>query len=49
MPYQHEVLKKVETYDSGYVWDLEKRFKRVKRNAKYIPTIKFSGMTECFK
>lgn len=49
VPYQHEVLKKVETYDSGYVWDLEKRFKRVKRNAKYIPTIKFSGMTECFK
>jgi len=49
IPYQYEVIKQIKSSDAGYIWDLEKRFKRFKIKNKYIPLIKFSGTTECFK
>jgi hypothetical protein len=47
--YKFEVIKERISEDAGYIWDLEKRFKRFKKNNKYTPLKKFSGVTECFK
>lgn len=50
MPYNYEIIKEITTNDLGYVWDLEKRFKRKKLKNKYLPEIKFPGSKlECFK
>jgi len=49
MPYQYEVLREVKSSDLGYIWDLEKRFKRYVKNRRYLPKTKFCGhKTECF-
>ena len=50
MPYNYEIIKEVKSQDLGYIWDLEKRFKSIKRGFQYNPKIKFAGCkTECFK
>lgn len=47
MPYNYEIIKEVKSFDLGYIWDLEKRFRRGVN--KYIPLIQFGGQFECFK
>ena len=50
MPYNYEIIKTVESTDLGYIWDLEKRFKRFKKKQHYKPLINFGGSKyECFK
>lgn len=50
MPYNYKILKEIVSYDLGYIWELEKRFKKFKKNQHYIPKIYFCGSsTECFK
>lgn len=46
-PYKYEVLKLIEG-DSGYIFDLENRTKRVFKKYKYKPLISFKGETECY-
>ena len=46
-PYKYEVLKLIEG-DSGYIFDLENRTKRVFKKYKYKPLISFGGETECY-
>ena len=49
LPYKYEIIKIITSIDGGYIYDLENRFKRIYKNKKYIPIIKFGGMYECFK
>lgn len=50
MPYNYRVIKEIKSEDLGYIWDLEKKIKKFKRNKHYTPLIKFAGsVTECFK
>jgi hypothetical protein len=50
MPYKFEIIKEVVSNDLAYIWDLEKRFKRLKSKNRYVPLLKFNGSsTECFK
>lgn len=50
MPYKFEILKEIVSNDLAYIWDLEKRFKRLKSKHRYVPLLKFNGSsTECFK
>ena len=50
LPYKYEIIKKVVSDDLSYIWDLEKRFKRIKQKQHYTPLIPFKGsVTECFK
>ena len=48
IPYKYEVIKMIKA-DSGYIYDLENRIKRLFKKYNYIPLIKFKGETECFK
>jgi hypothetical protein len=48
IPYKYEVIKMINR-DSGYIYDLENRIKRLFKKHKYIPLINFKGETECFK
>lgn len=50
MPYEYEIVRLIMSSDKGYIWDLEKRFGRLKRPKRYSPLIKFQGyFYECFK
>lgn len=55
MPYNYDVIKLIEVKDQSdkigarHLYDLEKRFKRIKSNKQYTPLIPFGGMYECFK
>ena len=50
IPYNYEIVKEVITKNLSYIWDLEKKFKYIKRNNHYKPLIKFNGARyECFK
>ena len=50
MPYNWKIIKEVKSFDLEYIWNLEKRFQRIKRNQLYEPKIKFAGSKiECFK
>lgn len=47
-PYKFEIIKIIEG-DSGYIFDLEIKTKKIFKNYKYIPLLKFKGETECYK
>lgn len=47
MPYNYEIVKVFEG-NSGYIFNLECRLKNNNKSNKYLPTLKFSGMKECF-
>ena len=50
MPYNYEIIREIKSFDLSYIWDLEKRFKIMKRKNKYSPKIHFAGdKYECFK
>ena len=50
MPYNYKIIKEVISENLSYIWDLEKRFKRIKIKHHYTPLIKFGGSKyECFK
>lgn len=48
IPYNYEVIKIIEG-DSGYIFDLENRCKKLFKKYAYQPLIKFKGESECFK
>lgn len=48
IPYKYEVIKMI-TGNSGYIYDLEIKIKKLFKKHKYTPLIKFKGETECFK
>jgi hypothetical protein len=47
IPYDFEVIKIIES-ESGYIFDLENRIKRIFKNYKYKPLISFKGESECY-
>lgn len=47
LPYQYEILKVIEG-DSGYIFDLELKTKKMFKNCKYTPLIHFKGESECY-
>lgn len=49
IPYQYRILKIVQSKDSDYIFNLERRFLKLTKNRKYIPEHKFAGYTECRK
>lgn len=48
LPYEYETIKVIEG-KSGYIFDLENRFKRLFKKYRYNPLINFKGETECYK
>jgi len=48
IPYKYEIIK-IITGDSGYIYDLENKIKKLFKKHKYIPLINFKGETECYK
>jgi hypothetical protein len=46
-PYKYEILKVIKG-DSGYIFDLENKTKKLFKKHKYIPLINFKGKTECY-
>jgi len=50
MPYNYKIIKEIISENLSYIWDLEKRFKRIKAKQHYTPLISFGGSRyECFK
>jgi len=50
MPYEYEIIRLIVSTDKEYIWDLEKRFGKIKRSDRYNPIIPFAGsINECFK
>lgn len=50
MPYNYKIIKEIKSKDLSYIWELEKRFKRIKKPNLYAPLIEFAGNKyECFK
>lgn len=47
LPYKYKVLKTIKG-TSGYIYDLENRVKRLFKQHRYSPLIRFKGETECF-
>lgn len=47
VPYNYDVLKLIKG-ESGYIFDLENRCKRLFKKYKYKPLIRFRGETECY-
>jgi hypothetical protein len=48
MPYSYEIISEIEG-EAGEVWDLELKNKRLLKDFKYTPKIKFKGsVKECF-
>ena len=45
--YNYKVLKVIEA-DAKTVCQLERKYQRINKDSKCVPTIKFSGYTECF-
>jgi hypothetical protein len=48
IPYNYDILKIIEG-ESGYIYDLENKTKRLFKKNKYKPLISFKGETECYK
>jgi len=48
IPYNYEIIRIIEG-SSGYIFDLENRYKRLYKENSYSPNIHFLGRTECFK
>ena len=46
-PYEYEIIKVIEG-DSGYIFDLENKTKKLFKKYKYTPLINFKGETECY-
>lgn len=49
LPYEYNIIKEIESDDSGYVWEEEIRLKQEFKEYKYNPKLNFKGYTECFK
>lgn len=47
IPYNYKVIKTVQG-ESGYIYNLENRVKRILKKYKYSPKIRFRGEGECF-
>jgi len=47
IPYNYEIIKIIEG-ESGYIYDLENKTKRLFKKYKYKPLINFKGETECY-
>ncbi len=47
IPYKYEVIKIIEG-ESGYIFDLENRVKRIFKKYSYKPKIQFKGQSECY-
>ena len=47
LPYQFKILKTVEG-SARFICELESTLHKLNKNEKYIPKIKFKGMTECY-
>lgn len=47
LPYHYETLKVIEG-DSGYIFDLELKTKKMFKQYKYIPLKHFKGESECY-
>lgn len=47
MPYSYEIIQEIKG-EAGEIFDLELKNKRLLKDFKYTPKIKFSGHTECF-
>lgn len=47
IPYKYEVIQEIKG-EAGEIYDLELKNKRLLKNFKYIPLIKFNGVTECY-
>lgn len=48
LPYQWKMIQIIESDDPKYISDLEKNIQRLHKQYKYLPSIKFNGMCECF-
>lgn len=48
IPYDYEIIRLITSSDAKYIYELERRFKSLYKNKKYIPKNKFGGMYECF-
>lgn len=48
MPYNYKIIKIIESEDSDYIFDLEKKLHKINRKYKYKPKIFFDGFSECF-
>jgi|694.fasta_scaffold00478_35 hypothetical protein len=47
IPYNYEILKEIKN-EPDYIFKLEQKLKKINKENKYIPKIKFDGMQECF-
>ena len=48
LPYEHEVICTISN-SSSFISKLEKKLQRENKSNKYLPKIKFTGQSECFK
>lgn len=48
IPYEHEVIKIIESEDARCICELEVELKRLNKEFEYTPKIKFNGYRECF-
>lgn len=48
LPYNHEIVKLIESEDSDYIFSLERKLHKLNKEFKYKPEIFFDGFTECF-
>ena len=48
MPYNYKIFKLV-IGDAQYISQLEDKYKKTLKKYRYIPKLKFSGVSECFK
>lgn len=47
LPYEFKLLRLIQG-ESGYIFDLENRFKSIYSQFRYSPRLSFNGDTECF-
>ena len=47
LPYKYTIIKIVESYNAGFIYDLEKILLKATKNLKYKPKRHFAGHTEC--
>ena len=45
MPYKYEIIKTISSSDKSYIWDLEKRFGRLKQKHRYSPQKYFNVLS----
>lgn len=48
MPYHYDLVRWVESEDSGAIYDLERTLHRLHKEFKYTPKKPFEGSSECF-